>query len=174
VVSLFLQGSVTWEFLRENLYSMTRCVGVSVSINGSPQVLIAVLGGFRSSPEIIELFKLTTRDVDLVDQLSDLAQAFGNRIAGLSVQRVSIRRADMPPKSSNKEGPKTRLMVEGALATTARSHVSDTRLTSGRDLALQAGKGKTKAEIDAEAASWVDNRAYVEAVAAALALLPNQ
>lgn len=132
-----------------------------------------MLDGSKSSPAVVELFALTTSETDLVAQIHDLAQNFGNRLAGLDVTRVVIRRADTPPRPSNTEGPRTRLLAEGALTTTARGRVTDTRLLNGRDLAARAGGGRTKATIDAEAAALVDVGAYEGAVAAALSALDD-
>ena len=131
-----------------------------------PQAYVAVLEGTKSAPAVLELFALATTEVELVEQLHDLANAFGNRLDGLKVNRVLVRRADTPKQGSNKEGPRSRLLLEGALAFAARRRVDDTRLMNGRDLAVLAGSGHTKASLDAAAAS-LSKADYAPAVAAA-------
>lgn len=155
------------------MYFVARCVGVVVGIDKRPSASVAVLEGTKLAPRVIELFSMTTSETELVDQLHDLAQVFGNRLAGLGVERVVVRRADNPPRPSNKEGPKTRLLVEGALASVARRHVSHTRLMNGRDLAAYAGGGRNKAALDAEAGNLIGEPGHAASVAAALAVLDD-
>jgi hypothetical protein len=142
-------------------------------MNKRPRAAVAVIEGTKGSPQLIELFAVTTSEDDLPSQLHDLARAFENRLVGLGADRVLIRRADTPPKPSNAEGPRTRLLVEGALASAARSHVAGTRLMNGRDAAALAGGGRTKAILDEEARAFASEPGSVAAVASAIALLDD-
>lgn len=142
-------------------------------MNRRPTTHVAVLEGTKSSPLVAELFVVSTSEQDLVDQLHDLAQAFGNRLVGLDVDRIAIRRADIAKRPSNKEGPRARLLVEGALTLAARERVVDTLLASGRDLAVRSGGDRTKATLDEAAGTLTAESKFVGAVAAAFAILDD-
>ena len=121
--------------------------------------------------EIAEVF--TSDDVDLATQLHDMAEALRSRLDGLRVERVVVRRADRPPRASNTEGPRLRLLMEGAVASAARSVVVDTRVGTGKDTG--AWYGSNKAGVDAVAAQLLGQHgvaaAYGEATSAGLAAL---
>jgi hypothetical protein len=110
-------------------------------------------------------------DVDVPVQLHDAAEALRSRLNGVAVERVVVRRADRPPRASNAEGPKLRLLLEGALVSAARSVVVDTRLGTGKDTGAWFGGGK--ASVDAEADRLIKAvplyARYREATSAALA-----
>lgn len=130
---------------------------VATDVGGSPA--IEVVGDFPAD------------DAEMPVLLHDAAEAVRSRLEGLRVDRVVVRRADRPPRASNAEGPKFRLLMEGALTSAARSVVVDTRLGTGRDTG--AWFGSSKAAVDAAASSLlraasVHDR-YLEATSAALA-----
>jgi hypothetical protein len=110
-------------------------------------------------------------DADLPVQLHDAAEALRSRLGGLAVERVVVRRADRPPRATNAEGPKLRLLLEGALTSAARSVVVDTRLGTGKDTGAWFGSGK--AGVDAEAGRLLAAASlhprYRDATSAALA-----
>jgi hypothetical protein len=104
-------------------------------------------------------------------QLHDAAEALKSRLQGLVVDRVVVRRADRPPRASNAEGPRIRLLMEGALCSAGRSIVVDTLIGTGKDTG--AWFGSTKAGLDAAADQIIGAHAlpsrYREATSAALA-----
>lgn len=150
-----------------------RVAGISVEITarGRPMTRLAVLDDVSGSPAIDNVADFPSDDVDLATQLHDGAEAVRSRLTGLGVDRVVVRRADRPPRPSNQEGPRTRLLMEGAVVSAARSVVIDTRVGTGRDTG--AWFGSTKAGVDAAATALLQAqgqpRPYTEAAAAALA-----
>ncbi len=115
----------------------------------------------------------TSDDIDLATQLHDMAEAVRSRLQGLSVDRVVVRRADRPPRASNADGPRLRLLMEGAVVSAARSVVVDTRVGSGKDTGTWFGSNK--AGVDAAASRLLDRHGlaatYVEATSAGLAAI---
>lgn len=149
---------------------MTRAVGLAVAlVKGRPRADVVVMEGTRSAPVLVESFALTSGETELVDQLHDLATALRNRLIGLKPDRVMIRRADQAPTPSGAEGPKVRLLTEGALAMAARERCVDTRLLSGMLVAKRAGTKKDA--LDSTASGMVGPKGPTEAAAAALAVL---
>ena len=114
---------------------------------------------------MVETFDLTSADDSVPGQLHDLATGLRSRLNGLKPDRVVIRRADFPPKPSNKEGPRLRLLAEGALVAAATDEVASVVVAPGKDLASMAGYDK--AGLDAQAASLLP-QAPQEAAAAAI------
>ena len=115
---------------------------------------------------VVTTFELPTVDEDRAKQLKDLAETVSARIRTLNPDIVVVRRADRPPRPSNKEGPRIRLMATGAIAAAARSLVPRTSIRDGS----QCGRayGANKAKVDADASTLVEERLQ-EAAAAALA-----
>jgi hypothetical protein len=145
-----------------------RSVGVCVRIpsKGRPAAQVVVLDGAWGSAKEQEHFELTSNKDDLATVLHELASALRSHLTGLDADRVVIRRADLQV-ASRKEGPRIRLLAEGALAGAARAEVTDVLMLTGKDLAARS-PSKSKDDLDAEAAAQVP-RSPVEAAAAALA-----
>ena len=122
--------------------------------------------GTQTSPALIEVFDLTSTNDGVPDQLRDLATGLRSRLVGLKPDRVVVRRADIPPKPSKHEGPRLRLLAEGALTAAARDEVGDVLIGTGKELAARVPMKKAALEAHAEAAL---SGAPVEAAAAALA-----
>jgi hypothetical protein len=145
-------------------------IAVDVPTSGRPAARLVVATDAGGSAAIELATDFTGDDVDLPVQLHDSAEALRSRLKGLEVDRVVIRRADYSP-ASNKEGPKLRLLMEGALASAACSVVPDTRLGTGKDTGTWFGSNK--AGVDAEAATLLSSESrhsrYREATGAALA-----
>jgi len=115
---------------------------------------------------LVESFEVPTADEDRAKQLKDLAETVSARIRTLKPDIVVIRRADVPPRSSNKEGPRIRLMATGAVAAAARILVARTVIRDGKECGTAYGANKEK--VDADASTLVNERLR-EAAAAALA-----
>jgi hypothetical protein len=150
-----------------------RVAGIAVEIpsSGRPAARLVVLDDAGGSPSIEVHEDYPSAKVAIAEQLHDQAEAVRSRLKGLRVDRVVIRRADQPPKASNMEGPRRRLLAEGALTGAARSVVVDTRIGTGK----QTGEwfGSSKSDVDKTAKQLLDadqvHARYVEATSAALA-----
>jgi hypothetical protein len=130
-----------------------------------------VVTGSSGAP-IVQVNEVFPGDaVDLATQLHDMAEAIRSRLQGLAVDRSLIRRADRPPRPNNNEGPRLRLIVEGAVISAARSVVVDTRVGTGKDTGIWFGS--SKAGVDAAAAALLSANGLaanlLEATSAALA-----
>lgn len=130
-----------------------------------PTAKVVVLEGGYITPTLVDHFDLTSTEDEVPDQLHHLADGVRSRIEGLRPDRVVIRRADVAPKASNMEGPRLRLLAEGALASAARDQMSDVVLATAKDLATRTPL--KKAELDARAGALFSG-VPAEAAAAAL------
>lgn len=145
-------------------------ISVDVPTSGRPAVRLVVVDDSSGSPVIQATADFTGDDVPLPEQLHDAYESVRSRVSGASVERAVIRRADRPPKPSGKEGPKLRLLMEGAVTSAAKSVVIDTHLGTGKDFGDWIGSTKAKIESDAEALLSAQSlkKAYVEATGAAI------
>jgi hypothetical protein len=131
-----------------------------------PAARVVVLDGAWGSATEIQRFDLTSSTDDLATILHDLGSGLRSHLSGLGADRVVIRRADLPAVASKREGPRVRLLAEGALAGAARDEINDVLVLPGKDLGGRTPAG-SKAGLDAEAALLVQ-ASHVEAAAAAL------
>jgi hypothetical protein len=130
---------------------------------------------------IVDHFFLTSASDGLAAQLHTMHQSIETRLRGYApaVERVVVRRADIPPRATNKETPRLRLLAEGAVASSACGVVPDTRLAAGQVLGHWHGSDKAtvdaagrKAVIDAGFAGTAADRDRLSlSAAAALAAL---
>jgi type II secretory pathway component PulC len=144
---------------------------VAVPTPDRPVARLIVLNN-SSGTAVVEAHEVFPGDsVDLATQLHDMAEAIRSRIQGLSVDRTVVRRADRPPKPNNNEGPRLRLIVEGAVISAARSVVVETRAGTGKDTGMWFGSNK--AGVDAAATALLTSNSLpanlLEATSAALA-----
>lgn len=98
-----------------------------------------------------------------------VSQFFGEvsgRVSTLDVDVVVIRRADVYMKARVGDGPRLRLVVEGAITAAAMSHVSNTHLRTGGD--CSGHYGEPKDQMDADALTLTTHKSQQEAAAAAL------
>jgi len=119
---------------------------------------------------------LTGDDVGFPRQLFDLSEAAGSRLSALEPDRVAVCRADFPPRSSRTDGPKLRLLAEGAITAAAYAVVPNTYLGTGHDVGMWDGRGKEA--LMAAARSLVQASGmplkWVDATFAALGALTHQ
>jgi hypothetical protein len=152
-----------------------RVAGIAVHVppNGRPAAHLIVLDDAGGSPAIEVHEDFPSDDVEVAEQLHDQAEAIRSRLRGLRVDRVVIRRADRPPRASNREGPRRRLLAEGAIVSAARSVVIDTRLGTGKDTGEWHGSNKRGVDTASEQLLNANNMPsrFVEATSAALAAL---
>lgn len=132
---------------------------------------LVVLDNRTGTTETQAAEEIPTDDVEIAEQLFQVARAVESRIRGLDVDRVIVRRADVPTRASKKEGPRLRLLIEGAVVGAARGVVTDTRLGMGREVAHW--HGSLKDDLDNEAKKLLTSAGkhakFSDAASAALA-----
>lgn len=149
-----------------------RVAGIAVEVTSPkrPTIRLVVVDDSNAGVAITRVEEIPADNVDTVEQLFHAARAVESRVKGLNIDRVVVRQAETQ-YASRKEGPRLRLLVEGAAAAAARAVVVDTQLGAGSDLAQSCGK--SKADIDAEGKALVaaagEHSKFGEAAAAALA-----
>lgn len=150
-----------------------RSVGVCVHIptKGRPAARVVVLDGSWGTATVIDSFDLTSSKDDLATVLYDLARGLRSHLSGLGADRVVIRRADVGKVASRHEGPRLRLLAEGALAEAARDEVEDVLVLPGKDLATRS-PAQSKADLDGEAKKLVGTDTFEAAGAALSGLVP--
>jgi hypothetical protein len=109
---------------------------------GRPNMRLVVIDDSSGAPVIDAFETFPSRKVDLATQLLELAETVRSRLRGLSVDKAVVRRADWYHGGSNKEGPKIRLLSEGAVASAARSVVVETRIGTGKETGAMFGSSK--------------------------------
>lgn len=112
-------------------------------------------------------FDLTLPDDDWAELAIGYFRAVSGRVSTLSPDIVIVRRADMPARPTNKDGPRLRLVVEGAVTAAAHEHVANTHLRTGVACA-HAYHRSSKAVLDADAAGLVERSNRAQAAAAAM------
>lgn len=157
-----------------------RVLGIAVDIPASrrPAVRAVLLSdsGDEAGPRpdgqviLVDSFEVPSVADDVATQLKELAEAVHGRVSSMKPDAIVVRRADRPPRASNEDGPRYRLLAEGAVTAVARMVVPETRILTGRDCGIRYGS--KKADIDHDAAALV-KRQLVPACAAALAALAN-
>lgn len=116
---------------------------------------------------MIETFDVTAIDEDRATQLKEFAEAVTARIQTLNPDIVVVRRADQGRQANNGDGPRIRLLVEGAVTAAARILVPQTTLRNGKECGSAFGGSKEDVDTAAQALSSVPRR--VPATAAAIA-----
>ena len=152
---------------------MMRVAGIAVAMPrpARPVTRLAVLDDATGDPVVVASESFPSDNVPLPEQLHDMGESIRSRLIGLGVDRVVVRRADRSPIPGNRDGPRLRLLAEGAVTAAARAVVTDTRIETGRATALLYGASKAdheRAAADLIAESDL-GREMAQAVAAALA-----
>lgn len=149
-------------------------MGLAVSVNGNRATVAAVLLNDgappgdpfdRSNITVEDSFEIKADQMDRAVQLGDAAKNISGRLRSLQPDVVVVRRADRPLKPSNQEGPRLRLLMEGAITAAAHEVIANTRIRNGKDCG--AAYQATKDLLDREA-SVVHGGKFKEATAAAL------
>lgn len=122
-------------------------------------------GPDRAQVQVVDDFDLPSAETDWSGICRDLASQVAARVSSLRPDVVVVRRADMPPRPSNKDGPRLALVVVGAVTAAAHQHVAKTRIRTG--VACAQTYGVSKNDIDAEGEKLV-SKARARAAAAAL------
>jgi hypothetical protein len=150
-----------------------RSVGIAVHLpkKGRPAAKVVVLDGDWDTPSQVDAFELTSANEDLATQLLDLAAGLRSRLNGINPDRVVIRRADFAQRGGKTEGPRIRLLAEGALASAARAEVGTVLVQTGKDLAAGTPAG-TKANLDQELVNKLPSGDAEASAAALVGLVP--
>jgi hypothetical protein len=136
---------------------------------GKPTLSCVVLEGSRETPKYTTGYELKTSASEIITQIEDLCRKLSNELSGLNPDSVVIRVADTPPAASRKNGPRHRLMIEGALAYVCREHkVAQVAYRRGKECGEALGVSKSVAMLLGQD---VDPK-FSEAAAAALSGLP--
>lgn len=87
-----------------------------------PVVSCVALSGTRESPQQVAGYELKTSASEIVAQIEDLCRKLSSELSSLKPDSAVIRVADAAPLANRKNGPRYRLMIEGALAYVCREH----------------------------------------------------
>lgn len=156
-----------------------RMMGLAVSISGKKITVAAVILDDHARPEdgfdrqavsIENCFDVKADEDDLAVRLGDLAKSLSGRVRSIEPDGVVIRRADRPQRPSNQEGPRLRLLAEGAVTAAVHEVVRATAIRNGKDCGAEFGTSKEK--LDEEAQTILGGK-YKEATAAALSGLAS-
>jgi hypothetical protein len=158
-----------------------RTLGIAtrVSDKTAKVSLVVLQGGCGASFDILGVaveaeFDLKVDEADLAQQLGTVAEHVRGEVRSIAPDRVVIRRADMPQRASNAEGPRFRLLLEGAITSAAQSQVGDTVLRGGKSCAAVFARNTTRDQLDAHGASLGVQKKNIEAAAAALSALAEE
>lgn len=136
-----------------------------------PALRLCVVEDSAGVPALSVSEEISADDVEIAEQLFAVVRGVESRLKGLNVDRVIVRRADVPTVPSKKDSPRIRLLTEGAAVGGAHAAVRDTRLAMGVELAHWYGQ--SKGDLDNAGAAIVaaagKHAKYAEAAAAALA-----
>jgi len=111
-------------------------------------------------------FDLTTTHTRWEQMAGQYYADVSGRIDTLKPDIVVVRRADFHRSRGNGDGPRMRLVIEGAISAAAIGHVASTYLRPGTECARLYGKDKKDMDDDAKTKVTRNDRA--EAAAAAL------
>lgn len=150
-----------------------KTLGIAVAMKAKPVLSFVLLDDHADVHDfgavtLEETFEVPLEDRALAAQLGEAAKAVRGRVRSLAPDAVVVRRADRPTRASNQEGPRKRLLIEGAVTSAAYAEVLDTSLLTGKECGQ--AHGSDKASVDGQAALLVKMK-YREAAAAALARL---
>jgi hypothetical protein len=149
-------------------------IAVKLPTKGVPTVRVAIVDEAPAGlATVVDAFEVSAPQPEPAAMISEIAEAVASRAKGLGVDRAVVRRADKSQRPSNKEGPRVRLLTEGAITGAVRAVVQDTLLRDGEHCAGLLGMDKAAMQTHAKAvlaAAGTDAK-FDEAVAAALAAL---
>ncbi|WP_094361236.1 hypothetical protein [Mycobacterium marinum] len=145
-----------------------------MSISGKKITVAVVILDDHAKPEdgfdrqalsVEDSFEVKEAVDDVAVRLGELAKKVRGRVRSTAPDGIVVRRADRPQRPSNQEGPRLRLLAEGAVTAAAHEVVRNTVIRSGKDCG--AAFGTSKDGLDKEAETILSGK-YAEATAAAL------
>ncbi|WBC01127.1 hypothetical protein [Micromonospora sp. WMMA1976] len=145
-------------------------LGIAVSMTPRrPVVSCVLLDGTQDAPILVDGFDLRTASDHVLAQADDLAQQLSSRIGPAAVTTAILRVADFSPRARRSSGPRSRLLIEGALAFACKQHVTDVDVRDGKEI----GRALKVSKQEAEAAGAALDGARKAAASAALSALPT-
>jgi len=111
-------------------------------------------------------FDLTTTESRWERMSGQFYTDVSGRVSTLQPDIVVVRRADFHRGRGNADGPRLRLVIEGAITAAAIGHVRNTHLRTGSECARLYGQDKDV--MDAHGKDLVTTKSRAEAAAAAL------
>jgi hypothetical protein len=151
-----------------------RVMGLAASISGNKITVAAVILDDHARPEdgfdrqalsVEDSFDVKEAVDDLAVRLGELSKKVRGRARSIAPDGIVVRRADRPQRPSNQEGPRLRLLAEGAVTAAAHEVIRNTVIRSGKDCG--AAVGTSKDGLDKEAETILGGK-YIEATAAAM------
>jgi hypothetical protein len=148
-------------------------IAVAMTSKGAPTARAVVLHGTPAAPGLVDAQEILAPHEELAATLAEAASAFTSLVKGLNVEAVLIRRANQSHHATKSDGPRTRLLMEGAIAAALRGPVPRTVLRDGRQAGLLYGSTQEDLDLTALAlATTIGCPAkYREALGAALAAM---
>lgn len=149
-------------------------LAVAFPTQSRPVVRVVLLEdpfGAASVPTLADVtvakeFDLTTTHTRWERMCGQFYADISGRVDTLNPDVVVVRRADFHRSRGNADGPRLRLVIEGAITAAAIGHVANTYLRHGTDCARAYGQDKDVMDTDGKGLVTKKNRA--EAAAAAL------
>ena len=115
---------------------------------------------------LVNEFELTTTETEWARICGQYHRDVDARVSSLRPDIVIVRRADFHRDRGNSDGPRLRLVVEGAVTAASTAHVANTHLRPGASCGEKYGSSKDV--MDADGKSLVSKAVYKEAAGAAL------
>lgn len=138
-------------------------VRVTVLDDPHPLTHTAVL----ADVSMFDKFDLTTAEDDWARMASQFFQETSGRVSTLAPDVVVVRRADVYMRGRIGDGPRLRLVVEGAITAAAAAHVaSNTHLRTGTECGTRYGQDKSV--MDADGLALATKKSHAESAGAAL------
>lgn len=115
-----------------------------------PLARLVVADNETGAVVIATAMELPSDSTTTATQLHDSAEALRSHLKSLGPDRVVVRRADRSARARQTDGPKFRLLMEGALTSAACSIVPDTLIGTGKETAEWFGSSKEDLDLEAE------------------------
>lgn len=149
-------------------------IAVALPTPGRPVVRAVLLEDALGSTEVPQLsdvsvvdeFEFTTTEEDWAHICRQYHRDTDARVSSLAPDAVIVRRADFHRDRGNNDGPRLRLIVEGAVTAAATAHVANTHLRTGAACAERYGSSKVA--MDADGRGLASKAIWKEAAGAAL------
>lgn len=126
-------------------------VAVKMATKGVPTVRVVVVDGPAGSASVVDAFDVSAPQDEFAGTLAEVSEAIASRARGLGVDRAVVRRADKSQRPSNQEGPRLRLLTEGAVAAALRAQVPATVIRDGVRAGALFGAGRDAMDAEAQA-----------------------
>lgn len=155
-------------------------VAAEMSKPRRPTVFLVLINATSSTVDLNDLSSLptathvfTSADEDFPSILNHVSVDVRGWLRDRSVEAATVRRADKRRQASNSDGPRYRLLTDGAVTAAVREMVEVTHLRTGTEIASAWGSSLTPADMDSYGLQVVSDSAYAAAAAAALSCFPK-